>query len=221
MTKSFRSESDAMTTIARHFPGSVAADAATLIDGDAVHDWCQQLYGHQRGFIWCCFGQGGRYAGGVYGYRRWEQHFTAWPAEVADLIALIRRQAAHHDTFVAPVLRTRRSGTAIHGGRANLIPTRWTWTDVDGDWTDQRDATWRNTGRTRATMLVNSGRGRHCYVRVGSPQSIAMTEALNRQLAKALDGEKWSASSLLRPPGTLNWKPYAAGGAPAPVRRIG
>jgi RepB DNA-primase from phage plasmid len=66
-----------------------------------------------------------------------------------------------------------------------------------------------------ASMIVNSGRGRHSYWSIFPPVSPDEAERANRRLAHALgaDMRATDAARNLRPPRTFNFK----SGEPAPV----
>jgi hypothetical protein len=103
----------------------------------------------------------------------------------------------------------RRLGRLADPERQNALPGRFAWADVDWPWTPERQAAWEEV-RTVApgSMLVDSGRGRHCYVPLGAPHPPAELEVWNRRLGALLGADsKWAENSLLRLPGTLNFKP--------------
>jgi hypothetical protein len=146
---------------------------------------------------------------GKYAHSSFKQAFLLWPTQLNEIVRRVTTASATGDVYVTPALRTersRRSGTARSG--------RWLWVDVDGEWTDEREARWQRFAGTGAFM-VHSGRGRHLYVPARREMEPVDIEANNRKLCALFGGEKWEANALLRMPGTLNWKPYAMTGAPA------
>ncbi len=94
---------------------------------------------------------------------------------------------AHADVYAGVLLRARPSRRA-----GTALPGRVAWADVDGGWTAERA--------------------------LDQPEPPARLEAWNRRLAVLLGADAgWSETKLLRLPGTLNHKPAASGGRPAPV----
>jgi hypothetical protein len=212
----------ALRLIASTFPGAMSVRTQPTPPAEQTPIWLylDYLYGRAHGYAYCCVGTGPHLQHGTYRHAGWHQHFVPWPHQAGNLIELIRTWASVGDVYLAPVLRVHRNGATLFRGQPNLTTTPWCWTDVDKPWNPDQQATWKSIIE-RQVMEVDTGRGRHCYVRLNLPQPTDRTEDLNRRLANRLAGEKWSAASLLRPPGSFNWKPWAKHGRnPFPVRRV-
>jgi hypothetical protein len=191
---------------------AVSGDAATARAAQAAL-WMARLWGQQDGYACLCLGHGGHLApSGRYQFADFAQTFHHWPHARARLLAQAMAAAAHADVYAGVLLRarpSRRAGTAL--------PGRVAWADVDGGWTAERA---RALGRlaNRPVWQVRSGTGRHLYLPLDQAEPPARLEAWNRRLAVLLGADAgWSETKLLRLPGTLNHKPAASGGRPAPV----
>lgn len=138
----------------------------------------------------------------------WQEHQFPWPAGKNDLLkwAEIHQDA---NVFVCPALRkdahTRKKG--------DMVPTRWLWADVDmqnvpAEKRQEIEARISELG----TLVVSSGSGdnRHVYVDLGTPVDHAEHMRLNTGLKDYLLADtKHPDNSLLRLPGTTNWKTEA------------
>jgi hypothetical protein len=145
---------------------------------------------------------------GKYAHKRWEEHAAPWPKRVGDVVAAIARSAQSADVYCCPYLMRDRRRTKGNAASHALVHA-----DIDGEL--DPDAV-----RALGGFAVTSGTPGHAHVYV--PLSYAVTptqhEVLCCGLAERLGGDaKYSDNDLLRPPGTLNHKPAAAGGAPAAV----
>lgn len=176
--------------------------------------WMARLWGDRDGHACLCLGLDGHLTqGGGYEFRRFTQCFHRWPAGRHRLLAQAMAAADQADVYVGVLLWTgpsRRAGTAQ--------PGRVAWADVDGAWTTQRtQALDRLQGWP--TWQVQSGSGRHLYLPLEDLEPPERLEGWNRRLAALLAADSgWSASKLLRLPGTYNHKPRAAGGRSTLVR---
>ncbi len=119
--------------------------------------------------------------------------------------------AARADVYLGCAPRQMRTGTreAVNGG--------WVaWADVDSPDGVERLSAFV----TEPTLIIASGSpgAAHAYWRLSRRANVATIEELNRRLAHATGGDPvWAATSILRPPGTLNHKHDP----PVPVRQIG
>jgi putative DNA primase/helicase len=175
--------------------------------------WMARLWGDRDGHACLGVGVDGHLTpGGGYQFGRFTQSFHRWPAGRDRLLAQAMAAADQADVYVGVLLRSgpsRRAGTAQAG--------RVAWADVDGAWTTQRA---RALGRLGGwpTWQVQSGSGRHLYLPLDDLEEPERLEGWNRRLAILLAADSgWSASKLLRLPGTFNHKPRAAGGRSVPV----
>jgi hypothetical protein len=216
--------SEGLRRIATAFPGSMSihTQITAPVDPGPVADYVHALYGTSRGYAYCCVGTGPHLdKNRRYTHAGWQQHFVQWPHQGRDLVNLICLEAHCGDVYLAPALRVHRAGAAVFKGKPNLRQTPWAWTDCDQPWSPEQQRAWDELA-TKETMVVATGRGQHVYVRLNGWQSTSMTETVNRRLADQLGGEKWAASSLLRPVGTYNWKTWARDRRTPPqrVRRV-
>lgn len=138
----------------------------------------------------------------------WQESQFAWPSERPKLMGWVK---VHQDAnvFICPALRadahTRRKQDGV-----NL---RWLWADVD--W-DKVPADKHPEVKARindiSTMVVSSGSGdnAHVYVDLGTTVDVAEHYRLNTGLRDYLYADaKHADNSLLRLPGTTNWKTQA------------
>lgn len=153
------------------------------------------------------FGQREGYIAAAYKDRdeSWQEKQFAWPK---DRTTLLGWAAVHADAniFVCPALRrdahTRKKG--------DMLPTSWLWADVDmqnipQDKRTEVEARIAEVG----TVVVSSGSGdnRHVYVNLGTPVDHTEHIRLNTGLKDFLRADaKQADNSLLRLPGTTNWK---------------
>jgi AAA domain-containing protein len=173
------------------------------------------------------FGDGQGYVAVAYKDRdaSWQECQFAWPQDKAKLLGWAE---VHQDAnvFVCPALRrdvhTRKKG--------DMLPTRWLWADVD----------WQNVPRDRVadvqariaelgSLVVKSGTtdevGRsnvHVYVELSSPVGPEDHIKLNTGLRDYLYADnKQADNSLLRLPGTTNWKTETGSPVVWPAQRGG
>lgn len=129
-----------------------------------------------------------------------------WPAEVADAVACIQREAESHDVYICPYLH--KDGRS-RGGAAwrQLVHC-----DVDENFSADK-------ARALGGFIVWSGSPGHGHVYI--PLAHAVTrdqhEALLAALRDHLGGDaKIRDNDLLRPPGTYNYKPTVMNGGGQP-----
>jgi putative DNA primase/helicase len=175
--------------------------------------WMARLWGDRDGHACLGVGVDGHLSQrGRYQFGRFTQSFHRWPAGRYRLLAQAMAAADQADVYVGVLLRSgpsRRAGTAQAG--------RVAWADVDGAWTTQRAQALGRLGGW-PTWQAQSGSGRHLYLPLDDLEEPERLEGWNRRLAILLAADSgWSASKLLRLPGTFNHKPRAAGGRSVPV----
>lgn len=158
--------------------------------------YLNKIFGAREGYIAVAYkdrGQG------------WQESQFAWPSEKAKLIgwATIHSDA---NLFICPALRkdshTRKKG--------DMVPSQWLWADVDWQTVpaDKR-ADVQERIKELGTYVVYSGTGTnaHVYVDLGAPVDPREFTKLNTGLRDYLYGDnKQADNSLLRLPGTTNWK---------------
>lgn len=148
---------------------------------------------------------------GRYAHRQWTETRFAWPVE-ADRLHRSVLQAAHlGDVYLCPYLML---GDKRH--RSSAVELRLVHADIDGGRLDP--ARVRAIAGAFAVCSGSPGNG-HVYV----PLSCAVTLAQHRALCIGLRDyfggadSKITPSDMLRPPGTLNYKPTLSGADPAAV----
>lgn len=141
-----------------------------------------------------------------------QRFFTAGAlGAVVDVVAAL---ATRRDVFVGVLPRVRRRG------RLEDVVERGgvLWADCD----TSASAAALRAFEPRPSMVVASGSGqhRHAYWFLEEPVDLARLERLNRRLAAALGADAGVVTkphTILRPPGSLNWKHRP----PAPVGLLG
>ena len=141
--------------------------------------------------------------------------YEPWPGDVAGYAEQLVDFSNEADVFAAPLLRrkqSRKQGTGIAGHHA--------WVDLD----DPAEGSAQLAGyllHETGSFAVDSGRHRHLYVGVQDSLQVNELEILNHRLALTLGGDnKWSETTILRPPGSYNHKSRARGAASLPVRLL-
>jgi len=125
--------------------------------------------------------------------------YYTWPGEREAAARRASELGEQHDTFFSVRLFAEpRRKKDVPG------PVQALWCDLDSpidpvDWPD--DVPW-------PTAIVESGRGWHCYWRLGAVIAPDEAERLVRALVERLgaDAAACDSARLLRPPGTLNHK---------------
>lgn len=144
----------------------------------------------------------------------WNEQSFAWPAERNKLLAWSANHEAD-DVFICPALRR----DAHTRKKKDMHPSRWLWADVD----------WQGVPHDRVAdvkarisdlggLVVRSGSGDnvHVYVELSRPVEHGEFIKLNTGLRDYLYADnKQADNSLLRLPGTTNWKTDA--GSPVEV----
>jgi hypothetical protein len=173
--------------------------------------YLQTCFGDTEG--WCCVAVGQkpyRDKNGRYKHHLWDEIAFEWPADADRAVDYITRAALLGDVYCCPYLmkeQRRAKGEAV---QHVLIHA-----DVDGDLDEQKVA-------ELGGFIVRSGTPGHghVYVPLEWPVTAAQHEALCRGLAATLGGDtKYSDNDLLRPVGSLNYKPTVDGGGPSAVTR--
>lgn len=176
-------------------------DAAVAVDLRAAEQWFDYVYGELEGKA--CL------AVGTPGTDTWRQQFYAWPAQRRAMVEEAIRLAPTRDVYAGVVLHSSRDCGADSG-----LPGPVVWIDHDND----NDGEAAQFIRDHHGVVVSSGSGAsrfHGYLRLNAEVTIDELEDLNRALAAKLGGDsKWSASTVLRVPGTLHHKQTP----PRPVR---
>jgi hypothetical protein len=144
----------------------------------------------------------------------WEERTFAYPSEKAKVVSW----AAEHadgNVFICPALRA--TPTREKGDGVNL---RWLWADVDWDKVpENKREEVRKAILSLGAMEVASGTGRNMHVYVPLDREVDRDEhyRLNSGLRALLYADaKHADNSLLRLPGTTNWKTEAG----SPVKMV-
>lgn len=141
---------------------------------------------------------------GRYRHRTWSELQFAWPDERDLMARTIGQEIATGDPvdiYVCPAVRGRWAKSRRKG---DALPPMALWADLDAPPADSELFEKLNG------FLVGSGRPGHLhlYVPLSEPVDLGTHARLNKALAARLGGDaKWSDESLLRLPGTFNWKP--------------
>lgn len=166
------------------------------MDKSAAGQYMDRLFGTRQGHVAVAYKDKGQ---------SWQECQFAWPAERGKLLGWAE---VHQDAnvFICPALRrdahTRKKG--------DMHPSSWLWADVD--WqsvpADRQDQV-RQRIKDLGTLVVLSGSGNnaHVYVQLDKPVDHAEFIKLNTGLRDYLYADnKQADNSLLRLPGTTNWK---------------
>jgi hypothetical protein len=217
-----RSETEVVTRLLAAFPGSqLSFTTVDRLDPALIERHARTLWGSQQGWVYLAWGKGPHWAGGSYRHHSWRPRFFSWPSAAGLLAGTAAELAATGDVYAGVLLRR----TAKTTGGDNLLPGRWCWADCDGEWTTERQV-WLDRLSTppnatdpndRVTMVIDSGRGHHVYVRFDRKVEADRLGELNHRLAVALQADNaWDPTRLLRLVGTWNHKTVP----PTLVRRI-
>jgi hypothetical protein len=164
------------------------------MDKRAAEQYLRQIYGTQQGYV-------------AVGYKdrdnTWHEDQFAWPSEKAKLLAWAERDS---NIFICPTLR-RNAHTRKKG---DMLPTRWLWADVDWQTVpaDKLEEVNRRIAELGGvTVLSGSGDNVHVYVELSRQVDASEHAKLNTGLRDYLYADnKQADNSLLRLPGTTNWK---------------
>lgn len=166
------------------------------MDKRAAGQYLDQLFGKRTGYVAAAYKDRDE---------SWQECQFAWPADRTKILGWAEVHA-DANVFVCPALRrdahTRKKG--------DMQPTSWLWADVDMQNVPQEK---RGEVEGRITelgsLVVSSGSGdnRHVYVNLNTPVDQADHIKLNTGLKDYLYADsKQADNSLLRLPGTTNWK---------------
>lgn len=182
-----------------------------------VTEYLHRVFGPDRtGVVACAVGTGPHYdQRGKYRHQTFSPRYFAWPHDLNKLTRWAVTSSQTGDVYVCPALRTGRERRNENAS----APAGWAWADIDGPWTQRRTDRFA-TLATGGAFAVSSGSGTHVYVPLADDADQEQLERANRALVRMFDADaKWAANSLLRLPGTLNWKSCARDrSAAVPVR---
>lgn len=186
------------------FPGALWIDRPVAERVEMAGAYCSALWADRDG--WAAFGIGtGQHITKTGSYKfapgnGFVGRFLRWPDEKARLAELVAAADAGADVYVAPMLRATRERAKGTGAGS-----RFAWADVDGPLTAERVAVLQTF--VPLVRIVSSGGGHHVYVELDDWHDVEAVEAANKGLVAALAADaKWSDESLLRLPGTWNYK---------------
>ncbi|WP_326546097.1 AAA family ATPase [Mycolicibacterium sp. ND9-15] len=187
------------------------AEADTDITGYSdILDYLNACYGDQTGRAHAAIGRDPHLVDGKYKHRVWQENHSAWPDD-AEALARTLAEASHDgDVYVCPYLMWTDKRTP--GGAVGRILVH---ADVDRECDPQKV-------RDLGGFAVASGTSGHAHVYVPLSESVPAYQhkALERALVAHFGADaKISANDVLRPPGTLSFKPtvFTPGADPAPV----
>lgn len=194
--------------------------------GTGTTGYLDTVFGARTGYVATAFGiEPYRDDHGRYRHRRWEERRYLWPDRRAELVDLLARVASGAsgsvDAYVCPLLRLTDARNGFGGRRgSNAAPADVLYADFDAD--DVLDTA--KLAGLDAYVVGSGQRGHlHVYVLLDQPVPVVVHRALNTALTAHLGADaKFSDDTLLRAPGTWNWKPAVPmpgtqPSAPAPV----
>lgn len=178
------------------------------MDKRAAGQYLTKLFGKGQGHVAVAYKDKGE---------SWQECTFEYPAERTKLIAWadIHKDA---NIFICPALRKGRNRV-----KGDMAATRWLWADVD--WDKVPDDKYAEVQRRIAevgTLVIGSGSGEnaHVYVQLNRQVTPAEHYRLNTGLKDYLYADaKHADNSLLRLPGTTNWKTDA--GSAVAIRTTG
>lgn len=157
-----------------------------------------------------------------YQHKVWREHLLDWPADREELERRVDEVLESGDPVDLYVCGAVRHKGAKGRRKGDAIPPTVLWADLDGE---PKDA--ELYGRLVATgsLIVSSGSDghRHLYLPLSRPVDLATFDKLNEALANKLGADaKWADNTVLRMPGTLNWKATvpAKGDEPGPATDV-
>jgi hypothetical protein len=174
---------------------------------DQAVAWVDSVWGERSGYFFFAFGVGGHVnAKDAYAFEHWHERSGHWPDDRDRFLAEAIERAERDDVYVAPYLREGASRK-----KGNALPSAWLYSDLD-----EPVALPRTAGGVLllgpSGLLVDSGRGRHLYLRLPEELEPNQLEGLNRYLAHELRADAgWAENKVLRLPGTWNHKGRAQG----------
>jgi hypothetical protein len=175
-----------------------------------LRDYLDAVLGATEGWLTGGIGVGGHFKNGKYTFKEFLPSFYQWPADADRVERELVREAYVSDVYLCPYVM-RYAKRAKHDAVARQLAH----TDVDSGLLDL-DRVHQLGGFAVASGSPGNG---HVYVRLSEPVTGPQHEVLCRGLVARLQGDpgKVNDNDLLRPPGTFNHKPAAAGGDAAPV----
>jgi len=180
--------------------------------GPDTRQYLRACFGDAKGWLFIAVGRGPYLNDkGKYRHHKWSEVAFRWPFEADKAVEYMMRAAALGDVYACPYLmpsKDREKGRAVQRALVH--------SDIDRELT-QDEVT------ELGGFVIWSGTPGHgqVYVRLAWPVTPAQHEILCRGLAARLGGDaKVSDNDVLRPPGTLNYKPTVNGGDPYPVTAL-
>ncbi len=177
--------------------------------------WTELIWGDREGYAAMGLGVRPTLVAGKYRYSYFKQSYFRWPGDQDELLELGLAEAADSDVFVCPLLRDRPSR---RGSGSAPLPSCWAWIDAD-PWSQQQQRR-LDAFETDVVTVLSGGKpdNRHLYVHLGREYEGEEVTAVAARLAKTFETDTHGGNNkYLRLPGTLNYKPAAAGGEPSPV----
>lgn len=165
------------------------------MDKRAAGQYLTKLFGKGEGYVAVAYKDKGE---------SWQECTFQYPDDRAKLIGWVE---VHKDAniFVCPALR--QGPNRVKG---DMLATRWLWADVDWDKVPEgKRAEVRDRITEVGTLVVGSGSGDNAHVYVQLDRALTSEEhyRLNTGLKDYLYADaKHADNSLLRLPGTTNWK---------------
>lgn len=142
-----------------------------------------------------------------YKHDDWAELTYAWPAEREKLAADVAREVATGDPVDIYVCPAVRNTWVQERAKGNAKPPAVLWTDLD-DIPANVDLYAELVAAGSLVVPSGSDGHQHLYVPLAHPIDLGTFNRLNKALADKLGGDaKWPDNSLLRMPGTFNWKP--------------
>jgi hypothetical protein len=164
--------------------------------GSATLELWDHLFGDLEGYLVTFTG---KQSGRSNGLDRTQQRSWRWPDEREDAASYLEAESAEGRDAYFGVHLFGRAGTRKGSHAAEGILALW----VDGDGARVPDS-W-----PQPTAVVESSPGRHhFYWRLTRPIAPEAAAQLNRRLCYGMGGDKgkWGLGTVLRAPGTLNYK---------------
>ena len=189
----------------------VSTDAPDDTRAADIRDFLSACYGDLAGRAHYATPQGPSVSDtGKYRHQLWKEHHLAWPEDGNRLSEIIAAQALLGDVYCAPYLMHAR-----HRTPGAVVARILLHVDVDDEVDPQRVI-------DLGGFAVSSGTrgGAHIYVPLSQPITGTQHALLEDRLRTHFAADsKISTNDLMRPPGTLNFKPtvFAPGAPPAPV----
>jgi hypothetical protein len=195
--------------LTRSLPGSLWTELPSDERRAMAMRYCKAMWGDREGVVALGIGSNPHAVGGKLKHKPFAQEFAQWPRDIeaiADRAIICASRRC--DVYVSPMLRTDHRRLKVNGAGG-----RWAWADLDGPMTAERLALLRPLGDS--VRIISSGTGHHAYFKLDEWRTPDEIEATNRALRDMLGGDaKWSNESLLRLPGTFNFKPSVFHGKP-------